>query len=106
MTREELLQHDIYCPKEIDKSILAYLNMDFRVLVRVRIGDRIYVPVLISDCDPSPYLRSKYHITYFDPIMMKDLTVTNSFLFYNNKVVGIISSKLISWRQWQYILKS
>lgn len=33
MTREELLEHRIYCPEKIDKSIIAYFNLGFGILI-------------------------------------------------------------------------
>ena len=37
MTREELLEYKIYCPTKIDDSIHVYLNLDFDVLVSVKL---------------------------------------------------------------------
>lgn len=39
MTKEELLQHHIYCPVKLDKSIKVYLNLGFHVLLHCKVNE-------------------------------------------------------------------
>lgn len=98
MTREELLEHNIYCPEKIDNSIYAYLNMNFNVLVRCVFYKDCYIPILIGNFEISPYFSDKIPISQFNSIDLEQLTIVNGeYLFYNHKHISSIHKDCIQW---------
>lgn len=49
MTREELLQQDIYCPEVFDNRIIIYLRLGFKVLLSYTRGLTYYYYILTFD---------------------------------------------------------
>lgn len=101
MTREELLEHNIYCPTKIDDSIHAYLNLDFDILVSIDFTQLGYIPILIRNLScPYPCER-RYVISPVSDMVLDALIINNRTFkhlgFDGNKILSVISSDFIKW---------
>lgn len=96
MTKEKLLELEIYCPSKIDLNIVVYLKLGFKVLLAYYNGlaamrcDYIlleYDPEFYSTLDFSAFisLRSICNIEY-----IAEVHYLESYVFINNQYVFTI----------------
>ena len=101
MTSEELLSNEIYCPKTIDLSIVAYLKLGFKILLLYCSGFSIkrtsyvlltYQYNYISDIDISKIVGSDNLcdcalIHQIQVVLAKDIPgIDHEYYFIDNKL--------------------